>query len=37
MREIRARMAASPFAQVLDPVNCAPIETPLRRCDRTAA
>jgi integrase len=37
MREIRARMAAGSFAQALDPVNCAPIETPLRRCDRTAA
>jgi integrase len=31
VREIRARMAASPFARPLDPVKPAPIEPPVRR------
>jgi integrase len=37
MREIRARMAASPFAQLLDPLICGPIQMPPRRCDSRAA
>jgi integrase len=37
MREIRARMATSPFAQLIDPGNCAPIEMPLRLHDDSAA
>lgn len=37
MREIRARMAVSPFAQLLDPLDRAPIEMPGRRCDSQAA
>ena len=38
MREIRACMAASPFAQLLEPVESAPVEMALLRRDgRTAA
>jgi integrase len=37
MREIRARMAASPFARLLEPVERAPIEMPPRRRKSRAA
>jgi integrase len=37
MREIRARMAASPFARLLDPMKSAPIEMPLRLPESPAA